>query len=182
MIKASYINNILETYLETVHAYDRSPVEVFVNPSKKELIKDVGKDIKFICDATTKQLYAWNEKAFHHDVMAALHIQPNKVGTIYYKGRSFDISIDFFQGYGERSGNTYRITSLDPIDYINDKFKLVAKSSRLDYDDLSRLVTLATSICDEDWSWVDRYVDMTEYMVEFKQALEDAKGRLEKKI
>jgi hypothetical protein len=177
MIKASYINNILETYLETVRAYDNSPEEVFVNPSRKELRKDIGRFVKFICDANTKQFYAWKEKAFHQDITSALHLQPSKTETIYDRGRSFDVSIDFCYGYAEIIGNTYRVTTLDPVDTLKKELHYRSKNIQ-QADDLSRTIKVSSAFCEEDWSWVDKYVEMTDYMTEFVQALEDAKSKL----
>jgi hypothetical protein len=166
---------ILEEYLDRIQTR-RGSAEVFINPSKKEMIKDIGKEIRFLGYAKTKTFYTWNaHNAFHEDMMNALHVHPHRM-EIIHDGDEIGVPVDLYVGCATRHGNNYEVDDSHPIELLTDKLEWED-----DPDRLPMLVEASQMLFNEDWSWMKRYVDMDEYMISFEWALDGAKKRLERK-
>jgi len=123
-----------EKYLERIKTRKGS-VEIFINPSRKELIESNGKyGIRFIADNKTKKLYVWNAyDANHFDVWKQL------------KGKELPyIDVDMFHGLAETKGGKVILKETHQVrvwvfDKQDDKIKQLYKN----------------------FQWMNKYIDIS---------------------
>lgn len=147
MIKASQILiSLNEIYLARIKGFDVIDHEVFVNPSKREL-QDLGTEVRFSADNTTKKIYAWGvNENIHKFVRRALDISCRQP-----IGRSYCSTI--LEGVAYKSGAIYKMYETDApfMDMIDLKHK---------YDETWFTI---------DWSWADKYILVTPWIERIKE-------------
>jgi hypothetical protein len=123
------------------------PFKVFVNPDQFQL-QEIGEVIRFVADNGTRTLYVWNYNAgSHDDVSSGLNLKER-----------FN-SINFLGGSAKRrSDGSYVMRDSDFLK------SFVARWTLSDERFLSRLLS-------QDWSWVDQYIRVTEWLRGLKEAL-----------
>ena len=121
--------------------------EVWTNPSLSEL-SEIGEVVRFTADCRTCNLYVWNFSAGHHaDVSSALELE----GTFS--------SLDFLKGAACKGINgTYR---MHDSDFLKSFIGRLTGSER----------KFLTELLNNDWSWVDRYIEVTGKLRSFREAL-----------
>ena len=77
----SHIDLLVEKYMMGFKKLGNI-VDVFVNPSKKEL-SEVGRMYRFIADAKHKKLYVFNHNIYHNDVWLHLQQELNDRRSLY---------------------------------------------------------------------------------------------------
>lgn len=102
MIRAKDITRLTEEYYERVKT-DNGSVEVFVNPSSKELY-EIGNAVRFIADANKKEIYVWYFNFLHQEVQSKLRLpkagrpgiiwgEAEKENRIYRMTHSYEVSM-----------------------------------------------------------------------------------------
>lgn len=149
MITSNYINKILEAYQGRVKAFGGS-TEVFVNPTRTE-IQSAYKEslgsgrneggLRFLADNKSKKVYVWNAYVATHDNVAMM------------------ISIDLASRY-ELKDN-----SVLPGDATvkSGKAVMILTYRELNHPNSFYSVPLV------DWSWVNPFVDCSEYVRKEKE-------------
>jgi hypothetical protein len=80
----SDINLIVEKYLTAIKDYG-SIVEIFVNPTKKEMRDDVGDIFRFIADAKNKKVFMFSQHTLHSRAWAnAISKETNDNRRLYF--------------------------------------------------------------------------------------------------
>jgi hypothetical protein len=136
MIRASQLLDILEEWLmgfkgDTFGEH----IDVFENPTRLEMNKEMGKDIRFFADNRSKRFYAWNAfHAIHYDVIGHLHLEGARN------------SGEVLSGLAEKHGTSYVMTQSDFMDSKDGTPQRVNK------------------ILSQDWSWADRYVEISSWI------------------
>ena len=125
MIQARTITDITEAYL-TSYTLDRGYVEVFVNPTKKELVDlintykhDPGYEdcLRFSAVLATKRVYVW------HGELDAHHYVKERLG-IHGKGKGF-YKTGILDGTAEQQGPEFVMVDSDMLDAAKDRVSLI---------------------------------------------------------
>ena len=152
MIKAT---DIIEAYLTRLPSTDeRDTFEVFKNPTFKELrsADSSGAGVRFSADMTTKTVYVW-------DVQCEIHDTVHRELGIKGKGTKVDFGwSSLLLGIAEQHGSKYVMTD-------SDLFR-----TSLYYSIHS--TAPAIEMVGNDWSWVDRYILVTPFLIKMKEKLE----------
>ena len=136
-----YIN---EEYFTGFKSYD-DYIEVFVNPSQKE-IKSMGEVVRFIADNKSKKVYAFDGSDVIHS--QAWKEFPNEVT----KGREFN-EISLLPILKELNK-----VHIDELEYsIRNIQREIKKGGKA----FNRDVEYVNGILDQDWKWVDKYVKVS---------------------
>jgi hypothetical protein len=152
MIKAT---TILEEYFTSLKGYGGSYAEIFINPTRLEMLSlmksSKEKMVRFLADSDHKDIYVWKAaSAVHQAVIPVLDISP---GGIYFE-KSYS---HLLEGQAIREGQGFKMIDSSTIfflkTYIRQNAK-VAKESALFLLDLM----------DQDWTWADRYIEVTSYL------------------
>jgi hypothetical protein len=155
MIKAS---DILEEYYSVIPGYGNY-IPVFVNPTRSELLqasqnKSKNKSnwfIRFSADAEQEKLYVWSGYlAAHMDARDQLDLKCN--------GHSLEQRCSrIFEGIAEKEGSGFRVTSSHCLEafgeVVEERGSKAEKASLFLEDALN-----------QDWSWVDKYIDLSSYI------------------
>jgi len=157
LIKASHINNLLEEYHDSFQQFGKY-VEVFKNPSKKEL-KDLGQEIRFIADAVAKTIYVWEAiLATHNDVYREISDDFSKGGvTIHLDGEEEPLRSCLIEGIAKWRGQGYEMFESHGLDNISTSERKAKKF----FEDLLSY----------EWSWADHFVKITHYLEKFEEVL-----------
>lgn len=156
MIKSSQIKSLLEEWLKSF-SLSRGLIDVYKNPSKSDyseiyqsFIDDVRLPskivmIRFIADAKTKSVYVWNgQKAIHAEVARS-------VGLI----DRMESDPTILSGIGVLVSGKAEMQQADSLESI-DKY-----SSQFD-------INYYNGVVSRDWSWVNRYIQVTKYLGKLK--------------
>ena len=162
MIKASSLIPLLEEYLSRFDIRGKS-VEVFVNPSRKELRTLGGEFIRFIADADTKKVYAWEGYSAVHGEMAR-YIKVTGKDKVAYNNQE-PLYSNLLIGVAQNMGNS--IETIDSIPISNFLFYLRPE------DEDSKGVTVFRMLLSQDWRWLDRYIFTSEYLRRVEGEMED---------
>jgi len=131
LIKASHILEEYHALLKT----DYVSVPIFLNPTRSDF-KEMGNDVRFIADARSKKLYAW-------DANIVIHIE---VSDFLHLGLC---SPTRFWGYAVKHGSKYVLIDSD---------ELVAKVNNRYY-----LQHYLDKFFATDWTWIDKYLDASSF-------------------
>ena len=112
-------------------------IEVFVNPSKKEMLDASsqgeslpadrpGKNVRFMADLKKKKVYAWSPNITHDTVIKSM------------------------KNLGYREGGGWL---LGTATQQGGKFVMTASDSRIGVDSPA-----------ENWEWADKYIKITDYL------------------
>lgn len=118
--------------------------EIFVNPSKKEMREVAGPEgqIRFIADAKKGEMYVASEEALHYDIMDAIGRPIQRENALY--------------GIAENDGGTwYMIEDITLEDLI-----------------YQGEVEIAEDILQNEWGWVERYVEVEGYLDSVRDMIE----------
>jgi len=151
MITASYVNNLLEEY-HALMKFDDLDIPIFVNPTRSEF-REVGSDVRFIADAEEKKVYVWDASKVIHRTMK------------YFLGLD-TVSPTMFWGEADKRGDNYLCVDSDSIRTFVDFYKQDSSYKR--YID---------KFLSQDWSWVNKYIDMDPYIQEVREHIKDDSGR-----
>jgi hypothetical protein len=145
MIKAS---QILEEYL-TLYKYGKYSTPIFLNPTRSEL-RELGDTIRFIADSGEKKIYVGNARVVcHQDINDFLGL---KIGPTH------------LLGYAERKGEKYVLMGSAEL------------GCRLDYVNIhNEYSEYIKTFFAQDWSWVNRYIDIEPYFDFVKNFLKTQK-------
>lgn len=149
MIKAS---SIIEAYMTLLKAKKPEDTEtVFENPSFKELKELVDRasgEVRFMADSQTKTVYAWEGTLWnHHDARQSLKI---KCDMSRWSNRY--VCANILDGLAVQDGSKF---VMDDSDMLDSGF------------DISVLYRQA--IFSQDWSWADKYIEVTPYIEHLKK-------------
>jgi hypothetical protein len=134
LIKSS---QILEEY-HSLYKDRYVSVPIFLNPNRFDF-KEIGDNVRFIADARTKKLYAWDASVIIHCKVAE------------FLGLEKISSPAVFWGYAVSHNNRYVVVSSDEL------------SSRVNIYDLKVSHRFIDDFFDQDWSWVNKYIDTSAY-------------------
>jgi hypothetical protein len=139
---------IQEEYLMSfILPYGEELVEVFKNPSKKEL-RDLGPVVRFTADSRSKTVYAWDaDKALHYDVCKQL------------KNVTFR-NVSIFHGVAVKRGGKYILDSSDEFEW--------GKPLHLFLHDVEEL---------DDIRWINKYIDVDPWIEKMKKLAEKEKSK-----
>lgn len=132
-------------------------VEVFVQPTRDELLDIADSNrmgsIRFVADARSKELYAWNGEHLHGEIT-------DKALPQYDAIYSSDGDPDVMFGEGIFTGKKILLTNASGITFtLRVARNLVPEAAR----ERLRLHGLYT-----DWSWADRWLDWQKTFEEWK--------------
>ncbi len=119
-------------------------VEIFENPSKKELkeITDAGgyDTVRFFADNRIKKVFAWNPRLIHTQTLRHItKIKPFK---------SPQEADNFIAGIAEQKGQNWVMTSgADLLGLVNNNNLFSNKLINVD-----------------DWKWADKYISVTPFL------------------
>ena len=118
----------LEEWKDT-YKFGHKTVEVFVNPTKRELM-DLGNIMRFFADNRTKKLYVWNGNTLHVNMMKKLNLMN---GKDFYSIKGLNL----MGGSAIKKDGKYILQAVDNI-YVQGSKAIIKFLSK-------------------DWSWVEKY-------------------------
>lgn len=122
------------------------PFTIHANPTDGDS-EGLGPIIRFTADGRTRTVYCWNFNEGHHsDASHAL-----KLNDKYS-------SPDFLTGAAEKTNGKYVLAASDFFASFKGK---ILKEDR----------EFLTQLFDQDWSWVDQYIEVTEWLHRFRESL-----------
>lgn len=153
MIRAS---SILEAYHGLFRTDYKTTYTVFVNPSSKELREltsrlndpDVPDGVRFIADNSAKKVYAWEGMYANHDD-ARRHVGLKCDPSMWSDDNVCGSMLD---GWAEQQGSRFFLQACDVMEA-----------------NWSSSVRYRQTIFSQDWSWVDRYIQVTPYLERLKK-------------
>jgi len=131
-------HQILEEYKTSFRIGSNKYIEIFSNPSQKELLS-CGDEIRFTADAIKKEVYVWNANL-------AIHDDANKIlgyGSLWFKK-------PILTGIAQKKGSTYYAYRSDELETMN----LSPPGSQ----------ELLSEILSYDWNFVDRYIEIKDLL------------------
>jgi len=136
-------SQIIEEF-EAAKKIGKNYIEVFSNPTLKELIK-LGPEIRFLADDSTKKIYVCDAViGLHNDMKKIINLEPpNDSITQDFIGTEISCS-DWLEGLSRKRGSVYVMTSSDLLEFGRFELK--------------------QSLFQKDWSWVDRYILVSPYL------------------
>jgi hypothetical protein len=121
--------------------------KVFVNPDQSQLQK-IGNVIRFIADGKTKTLYVWDYNAgLHTEVSSELKLGDTPNSVDYLKGSA-----------RKRNDGSYAMRDSQFL-----------KSFVGDFTDSDK--KFLSRILNQNWSWVNPHIRVTEWLSTLKEAL-----------
>ena len=144
------IKSFKEKFFDALELYKGRYYEIFVNPTPQEM-NDAGSQstlytdvvgVRFIAYLKTKKVYVWSSDVVHRELM--------------------DKIIDNFPEFKEK-GNALFGTA----EKVSGKWDMTAS----DFMEGTQSYTLINKILDQDWSWVNRYIYVTDFLNHLKKDL-----------
>jgi len=121
--------------------------DVWMNPEREEFAH-IGEVVRFTADLTTHSLYVWHFSAGHHADVSVGMTLGDSAGSIL-----------FLKGAATKTGDgTYVMSGSDFLQSFEGR---MTGSERLF---LSKLFA-------QDWDWVDRYIEVTEWLHRCRERL-----------
>jgi hypothetical protein len=147
---------ILEEYETIFKTNYGTTCTIFKNPSIKEMreVDDGRHGIRFSADNTTKTLYVWGAMySNHYDARKQLNLSC-KSG--YFSGKH--VCGHILDGWAEKSGSSYEMFACDGVPQgIHDIRIEIERGDR-------EGINYAKDILSQDWTWVDRYIKVSEHL------------------
>ena len=157
---------ILEEY-EAARKMGGTYVEIFSNPSQDELSFFKGNNIRFIAVASSRKVYVADASKIIHDMMKKL-LQlriPSDSAVFSLSKHAEPCCSDWLEGLARKIGGTYRTYQSDLVGamqlYATGDYSLASRKEEA-RDVLDELL-------DQNWSWADKYVQVTPYMRQVKR-------------
>ena len=136
MIIAKEIINLCEEYFDIIKL-DNIVVTVIKNPTTSEYTKYHLKEIRFLADNNTKDIYVWDAYyAAHSQVMDHLGFTDIRSGHIYT---------------GEAEGSGSGLPKIKGIATVEMYLRLDIGTLKMNLKFLKKLFSV-------DWGWVDKYI------------------------
>jgi len=149
-----FINYLQEKYVgskkSTFGSRNKKVYSIYTNPTKLEMKfaieESQDKELRFVADNLNKKIFVWSSDLLHDDVW------DNFLAKTYAKGRGNDFSIspDLLPGNAVKIGNSYSMINSDEVDCDSQWVK---------------------DIIDIDWSWANKYVNVTKWLNKFKKSI-----------
>jgi hypothetical protein len=152
-MKADQIIIMLEEYFTRMKLFKTGTdsVEIFVNPSNREIQKDLGNEVKFVADLKTKEIYVWAEYGPLHQSFWQEKMHRNLYSDV--------LSKKAILGYADKISGKLVMSGFDGAHFMEELFvKVLATTDAID----SFIKSL---------SWINRYVDTKKLMAERKKEL-----------
>jgi hypothetical protein len=121
--------------------------DVWMNPKRGEFAQ-IAETVRFTADLTTHTLYVWDFSAGHHtDVSVGMGLGDAADSTLFLKGAATKTGDETYV----MSGSDFLQSFVGPMTEAERLF-------------LSKLL-------DQDWEWVDRYIEVTEWLHRCRERL-----------
>jgi hypothetical protein len=141
-------SHILEEYL-TLYKQAGYSTPIYLNPTKSEL-RELGDSIRFIADSEQKKIYAGSAMVVvHEEIKELVHLKKRGPTQLW--------------GHAKRKGDKYILVGSDELRY------------RVEYRDI--LPEYVREFFAQDWSWVNRYIDIEPYFDFVKDFMKTQKIR-----
>jgi hypothetical protein len=166
IITARFLLEEYETILKTNYG---TVSTVFKNPSRKDMreVDDGKHGIRFSADNTTKTIYVWGGmRSNHYDVRTHLNLAC-KSG--YFSGKY--VCGHILDGWAEKSGSNYEMFACDSVPQGMHDIRIEIESGDLEG------INYAKDILSQDWSWVERYIKVNEYLDYLRKETGWGKGK-----
>jgi len=141
--------NIREEWIDTIvtdrRALGNDPTiktDIFKNPTKKEM-DEFGNTLRYIAYAPTKKLFVFSSKTLHPEIALKLNL-----GT-----KDWWLNDDILGGVAVFEYGKWITDDIHNITYGIKYFN----------------ATTVNKILEKDWSWVDKYINVSNYLVEIKK-------------
>jgi hypothetical protein len=119
---------------------DGKSFDVWMNPKRGEFAQ-IGETLRFTADLTTHTLYVWDFSAGHHtDVSVGMGLGDAAYSTLFLKGAAT-----------KTGDETYVMSGSD---FLQSFVGRMTEAERL----------FLSKLLDQDWEWVDRYIEVTEWL------------------
>jgi hypothetical protein len=149
------LKRLNEEYFEMYKSRLGDPYPVFKNPSYREMFRELGPSVRFSADDQTKTVYAWNADAELHPFFrkSARLSCPERNKFMFW----CDLILE---GVAAAHGGKY-------IMFISDGLEgRVAIARGIDDKQI-----FAKKVLMRDWSWVDRYIEVSPYLNQLRKKL-----------
>ena len=158
---------IIEEY-EASRKIGRNYIEIFSNPSQSELTTFKGENIRFIADASSRKVYVANaDKVIHYIMKDMLHLKPPSNITVFIFNGVSEIGCSYWlEGEAAKRGQSYKVTNLDQIGALRAYASGNIESEESSAEDAQKVLT---ELLERDWSWVDKYIEVTPYLRRVKR-------------
>ena len=121
--------------------------DVWMNPKRGEFAH-IGETLRFTADLTTHTLYVWDSSAGHHaDVSVGIGLGDAADSTLFLKGAA------------TKTGDETHVMS--GSDFLQSYVGRMTSAERL----------FLTNLLDQDWYWVNRYIEVTEWLHHYRERL-----------
>jgi len=121
--------------------------EVWMNPERTEFSR-IGDVVRFTADLTTRTLYVWDSSAGHHtDVSVGMGLGDAADSTLFLKGAAT-----------KTGDETYVMSGSD---FLQSFVGRMTSAERL----------FLTDLLDQNWDWVNRYIEVTEWLHHYRERL-----------
>jgi hypothetical protein len=145
--------------LEDYHALYKSRLgenyPVFTNPSYREMFRELGKTVRFCADSQTKTVYVWEADLELHPFFrrtAGIGCPPESKYKFWC-----DLILE---GVAEARGGKYVMMDSDGLE-----------GKILETGSPNEKQAFTQRVLDRDWTWVNRYVEVTSYLRHLKEKL-----------
>jgi hypothetical protein len=136
----SRARQLLEEY-ETSFRMGSKYIEIFSNPTFSEL-RDIGEEVRFIADPKKKIVYAWHPDALHDDACPRLGY-----------GSQWERKV-LLPGLASQDGTQYIAHTSESLEFLNTRHEENRE--------------FAQTILKADWSWVNRYISISDLLTLLK--------------
>ena len=121
--------------------------DVWMNPERKEFVH-IGEVVRFTADLTTRSLYVWNFSAGHHpDVSVGMGLGDSAGSALFLKGAA------------TKTGDGLYVMS--GSDFLQSFVGRMTGAERL----------FLSELFIQDWDWVNRYIEVTEWLHRCRERL-----------
>lgn len=180
MITANLIIKISENWFKSVKT-SMEIVDIYINPTSSdylELNKRGIRQIRFLADADTREVYIADAMSLTHDQIALKLNKPKVVGA--FESHHWNI----LPGMATVSGNKSTMTFSDQLEGLYRDVESFLKKLPLDKSKINRRKeislnifqtgmgspkNLIDNIITTEWSWCDRYVNVSSWISTYKQ-------------
>lgn len=193
MITSKQIIQLSEDWFKSIKT-SMEVVDIYVNPSSSdylELNKRGIRQIRFLADADSKEVYIADAMSLTHDQIALKLNKPRVVGA--FESHQWNI----LPGIATISGNKSTMTFSDQLDglyrdaesFLKKLPTSKSKSSRTKEISLDMFKisvgspkNLIDNIITTDWSWCDKYVNISSWMSSYKNKYQSLLQKYQEKL
>lgn len=156
MITSSQIIRLSEEWFKSIYIRGNVNVPIFKNPSSSdylELKKSKVNEVRFVADNNSRNLYIG-------DAVTLIHDEIGQASGIDTRSNKFDEKKLVLMGIAALRNGKFVMTESDDLFF---SFDLLYRQGEKDWRgvDLKKKVL---SLVNNDWSWCDKYVQVSSYM------------------